>query len=299
MNSRLRKTTNDKPLLALLCALFCCCGLWSSALGSPLPQLGPKKIVSIGASTTEILYALGEENHIAGIDSSSLLPPQARSSKPNLGYFRMLSTESVLAVSPDYVIAVPTTGPKHVLDALNSLGIPVAIIPETYSEQGIKEKINLIAHIVGKDSKALDLIHNLEKAFQNFEHLVREKHTTLCILYVMSYQNNKIVVGGKGTAIDAMIHLTGHVNAARQVSGYKMITNEDLVRMAPNVILMMNENSQGITAETLFKQPAFSLIPAAHQKALVKMDSSALLSFGLSTPEALTTLYKHLAQFDS
>jgi iron complex transport system substrate-binding protein len=46
---------------------------------------GAKRIVSIGGSVTEILYALGEEKNIVAVDTTSLYPPQALKEKPNVG----------------------------------------------------------------------------------------------------------------------------------------------------------------------------------------------------------------------
>ena len=50
------------------------------------------RIVSIGGAITEILYALGFEDRLAGVDATSLYPAAARD-KPNVGYMRQLSAE--------------------------------------------------------------------------------------------------------------------------------------------------------------------------------------------------------------
>src|SRR6478735_5285853 len=46
----------------------------------------PARIVSIGGAVTEILYALGFDDRIAGVDATSLYPPAALRDKPNVGY---------------------------------------------------------------------------------------------------------------------------------------------------------------------------------------------------------------------
>ncbi len=58
----------------------------------------PSRIVSIGGAITEILYALGFEDRIAGVDATSLYPPSALRDKPNVGYMRQLSPEGVLGL---------------------------------------------------------------------------------------------------------------------------------------------------------------------------------------------------------
>ena len=58
------------------------------------------RIVSIGGAVTEILYALGADKKIVGVDSTSLYPPRAMKDKPNVGYMRQLSAEGVLGLRP-------------------------------------------------------------------------------------------------------------------------------------------------------------------------------------------------------
>ena len=38
---------------------------------------GPRRIVAIGGSVTEIVYALGEQDRLAGRDTTSVFPPEA------------------------------------------------------------------------------------------------------------------------------------------------------------------------------------------------------------------------------
>ena len=49
------------------------------------------RIVSIGGAVTEILYALGADKNIVGVDTTSVYPQRALTEKPNVGYMRQLS----------------------------------------------------------------------------------------------------------------------------------------------------------------------------------------------------------------
>ena len=70
----------------------------------------PARIISIGGAITEILYALGFEDRLAGVDATSLYPPAALRDKPNVGYMRQLSAEGVLGLNPSLVLAVQGSG---------------------------------------------------------------------------------------------------------------------------------------------------------------------------------------------
>ena len=114
----------------------------------------PSRIVSIGGAITEILYALGLEDRLAGVDTTSLFPPAALRDKPNVGYMRQLSAEGVLGLNPSLVLAMQGSGPKETMDVLEAAKVPLVLVPETFSEQGLLDKIKLVGHAMGADARA-------------------------------------------------------------------------------------------------------------------------------------------------
>src|SRR5262249_55934082 len=99
------------------------------------------RLVSVGGAVTEILYALGLEQKIVGVDTTSLYPPRALADKPNVGYMRQLSAEGVLGLRPTLILAIENSGPQQTLGVLETAHVPMVIIPDGYSEQGIVDKI--------------------------------------------------------------------------------------------------------------------------------------------------------------
>ena len=67
------------------------------ATGRDVTVTDARRIVSIGGSVTEILYALGLAERIVAVDTTSIHPPSALKDKPNVGYMRALSPESLCA----------------------------------------------------------------------------------------------------------------------------------------------------------------------------------------------------------
>ena len=70
-----------------------------------------QRVVSVGSALTEIIYALGAEKMLVGVDTTSLYPAAARS-LPQVGYMRALSAEGVLSLRPSLVIATTAAGPS-------------------------------------------------------------------------------------------------------------------------------------------------------------------------------------------
>ena len=84
-------------------------------------QTRDMRIVSIGGTITEILYALGSGSEIVAVDSTSRYPKDALT-KPNIGYMRRLSAEPILSLDPTKVLAVEDSGPLVVLDQVREAG---------------------------------------------------------------------------------------------------------------------------------------------------------------------------------
>ena len=68
-------------------------------------------IIAIGGSITEIIYALGAEDKLVAVDSTSMYPASALERHPDVGYMRALSAEPVLSVNPDVILAIDDAGP--------------------------------------------------------------------------------------------------------------------------------------------------------------------------------------------
>src|SRR5215470_9314299 len=112
------------------------------------------RTVSIGGAITEILYALGLESRLVGVDTTSLYPAAALHDKPNVGYMRQLSAEGVLGLNPSLILAIQGSGPRETVDILETAKVPLVLVPETFSEQGLLDKISLVGHAMGVEARA-------------------------------------------------------------------------------------------------------------------------------------------------
>ncbi|WP_246088468.1 heme/hemin ABC transporter substrate-binding protein [Phreatobacter stygius] len=258
------------------------------ALGSltALAQAAPQRIVAAGGVITEILYALGLQDQIVGVDTTSLHPPQALKDKPNVGYVRALSAEGVLSLKPTLVIAIDGAGPPDTIKLIAEAGIRVERLGEDLTPKGIVERIRAVGRLANATPQADTLADAIDKRFQA---LAREREALAArkrVLFVLSLQNGRVVVGGRHSGADAIITLAGAVNAAEAVDGYKPLTDEGVIAAAPDVVLVMQRGDHALSPSDVFGLPAFAATPAARNRSLVSMDGLYLLGFGPRTPEA-------------
>lgn len=249
------------------------------------------RIVSIGGAVTEILYALGHDKQIVGVDTTSLFPAKAIKEKANVGYMRQLSAEGVLGLNPSVMIAIAGAGPRETMNVLEAAKVPLVVIPDSYSEAGIVEKINLIGKVVGATGRAACLaaqVHDDIAALNNIRAGIK---TPKRVLFMLSFINGRVMAAGRGTAADGIIRMAGAVNVFSDHEAYKQINDEAVIAARPDVIVTISRGGPAeLSADLVFAQPALAATPAAAAKAFVSMDGLYLLGFGPRTARAARDL---------
>ncbi|MGK9051826.1 ABC transporter substrate-binding protein [Neorhizobium petrolearium] len=249
-----------------------------------------KRIVSVGGTITEILYALGAEDRIVARDSTSFYP-DAANSKPDVGYMRQLSAEGILGQKPDLILMEEGSGPPPVLEILKASEVPMVVVPTPPKVDAIGQKIRDVGAAVGLSDKAEALAAKTEADLKTLqEEVAKIPGPKKKVLFVLSLSNNRVMAGGADTEAGAVIALAGGVNAAPTINGYKPLADEAVIAAQPDVILSMSRGDHALTPEQVFAMPSMQTTPAAANKALITMDGLLLLGFGPRTPEAARAL---------
>ena len=197
----------------------------------------PTRIVSIGGAVTEILYALGVEDRIVAVDTTSLYPPRAMADHPSVGYMRQLSAEGVLGLNPQLVLAIAGAGPKETIDVIDAAKVPLIVVPETFTEAGMLEKIRLVAHVAGVDSRGECLAQAVSGDLAWLRDLRAKVTKPPRVMFVMSFLDGRAMVAGQKTAADEIIKLAGGINVAGSFDGYKIMNDEAIVTAKPDHVL--------------------------------------------------------------
>jgi iron complex transport system substrate-binding protein len=261
-----------------------------SGMATPAGAQPPQRIVALGGAITETLYALGEEQKIVGVDTTSLYPADALRDKPNVGYFRAFSAEGVLSLKPTLVIAAAAAGPEDSIKLLEESKVAVARLPDDFTAEGVESKITKLGQLIGGEAKAAALAKTVAQGFAQLATLRAKVHDRTHVLFIIAMQGGRPLVAGSGTAADAVIALAGGVNVAQRFAGYKQMSDEAIVTAQPDVVVMMANGKPPAPAE-IFSLPAFKSTPAAVHGRLVALDGLYLLGFGPRTPQAAKDLF--------
>ena len=248
------------------------------------------RLVAVGGSITEIVYALGEEDKLIARDSTGTYPPQA-TALPDVGYMRALSPEGVLSVEPSGILAIQGSGPADALEVLKKASVPIVMVPDGFDREGILAKIRAVGHAIGVDDKAARLAGEVDRQIRDAQALTAKVAERKRVLFILSTQGGKLLASGTNTAADGIIAMAGGVNAVDGYEGYKQISDEAVIEAKPDFVLMMDrEGDHDAAADELLAHPAIAATPAGRDRAVIRMDGAYLLGFGPRTAAAAREL---------
>jgi len=270
-----------------------------AATAQPAPA-APRRIVCVGGALTEIVWLLGAERELVGVDTTSLHPAEARA-LPSVGYSRALSAEGVLSLRPSLLLATRDAGPPAVVQQLKAARVAMNVVEIAHSLEGVRAAVLQVAALVGREAQgerlAAQLAADGAAAGRHVAALAERRAGRAAprVLFVRSHSMAQVRIAGRQTAADAVLTLAGGANAFAEVSGYKPLTPEAAVAAAPDIILTTD---QGLHAaggvDGLLKAPGLAATPAGRARRVVSLDALLLLGFGPRLPQAVTQLADRL-----
>lgn len=246
-----------------------------------------QRVAIAGGSITEIFYRLGEEQRIVGVDSTSQFPEPAKD-HPTIGYVRNVSVEGVLSLEPDLLIGELDTGPPKMLNQIKATGVNTVIIENDDTIPAIKEKITLIASLLGVEEKGIQLIKEIQLDLDALAFAKQQLTSSPRVLFLLSLSNGAPIASGHTTSAHTAIIEAGGTNVLEKHKGWKKLSPESALALKPDVIIVMNRGEDVL--QQVEQLAHFKYTPAVKNKAVYTIDGGYLLGFGPRTPQAIVEL---------
>ncbi|MEZ9512603.1 hemin ABC transporter substrate-binding protein [Vibrio breoganii] len=251
------------------------------------------RIISVGSSITELMYALDAKEQLVAIDVTSRHFDKS-GSLPQVGYHRQLSAEGLMAQNPTHVIGSHEMGPDSTLKLLKSAGIEVITVPSGDSEADLAGRIDAIAKITGKEEQAKALKQDLHQQIETLSNL-DSTHQPKAIFAMLS-EGRPATVAGSETTIDKIIELAGATNPINSnFSSYKSMSLEAIVGVQPDYILVAQRTWDALGGQQgiIEKFPLLAATPAAADNKIIPIPSSAIIGgFGIESVELSQSLHQ-------
>ena len=199
----------------------------------------PKRIISLSPSTTEILFALGLGNRLAGVTLFCDHPTKAKKI-PKIGGMSNPSLERVVSLKPDIVVMTTDGNPKEFEERLRSLKIKTYVFKARRLAE-FPQAVREMGAVLGVRENADAFAETIEAALGRMEKEKKDKSSITSgrkkVLFIIWPE--PLIVAGPGTAVDDAITLLGHENIASKVNvAYPKYSLEEIIHQSPDVIFI-------------------------------------------------------------
>ncbi|MCB0479459.1 MAG: ABC transporter substrate-binding protein [Crocinitomicaceae bacterium] len=261
-----------------------------------------ERIISASKQYTEIIYALGADDKLVGVDLSSSYPPET-SQKPNVGYHMHLSVEGMASLNPDLILhggGKFSIGPPEAVNQLKKVGIPMHTFDTKAKD--IPTTIQLMREMgafFDKKEEAEKLIQKLESDMnkvQIIQDTIQNRPKVLAIHFGQAMNIylalDKTSVGGQ------MIEWAGGEYCLNKGKGMNRITSPEMIARAnPDVILLTGFGYDRLgSVEKVKEIPGIALTNAAKNDKIYRVEAHDLIYFGPRTGKNVLKLNEIIFQ---
>lgn len=255
-------------------------------------EKAPESIVSIQASFTEILFALGTGDKIVGVSDYDNYPPEALEIEKVGG--QDMNAELILKLLPDvaFVTDYHYDNHKNILEQYEETGIDVIVVGSADSFEDTYNKMRMIAEATGTQDKAEEIITDMQERLQVIKEKAEETITDKKKVWVEVSPAPDIFTTGKNTFMHEMLESIQAINVAEEEDGWVQFTEEEIVNLNPEVIITTYGYYIDNPENEVYSRDGWGEVPAVKNEQVFDVNNDTVTRPGPRLIEGVETLAK-------
>ena len=236
----------------------------------------PRAIVSMSATATEMLFAIGAGDQVEAVDDNSNYPAEAPTTE--LSAFTP-NAEAIAEYAPDLVVL--SDDQNGIADSLDALSVPTLLLPaadtvdDTYAQlqtlgdaTGHAEEADaVVADVQDRIAAAVDSVPAGAEGMRVYHELDPSFYSAASSTFVGS--------------IYAMFGLENIADGAPDAAGgYPQLSAEYIVGQAPDLIVLADTVCCEVDAATVAQRPAFDTVPAVQEGRVLEASDDVASRWG-------------------
>ena len=236
----------------------------------------PRRIVSLSASLTEMLYAIDAGAQVVAVDVNSNYPASVPATdlsglRPNI--------EAIARYEPDLVVLAKDV--NGIVAALGSLGIPSLLLPSAVKIDDVYREINVLGAATGHHDKAAEVVAGIRTNLDAIAKSVPARGRPVRYFYELT---NSLHSATSDTFIGDLLRTIGLVSiadAAGSASGaYLQLSNEYVLNADPDVILVAHTDGSAAEPAVIKARPGWSKLQAVRNDRVVTLERDIASRWG-------------------
>jgi len=235
----------------------------------------PSRVISLSATATEDLYAVGAGKQVVAVDSYSTYP--ANAPRTSLSGFQP-NIEAIAAYRPDLVVSSDDTG--DLSGQLGKLGIPVLIEPPAADLNGLYAQMRQIGAATGHSGDAATSVSALRAQIEGILKSAPKSSRRLSVYHEL---DQTYFTATSHTFIGQIYTLLGLHDIADAAPGsnpYPQLSSEFITSANPDLIVLADTVCCKQSPETVRARPGWSAIAAVRNGAVVPVSDDIASQWG-------------------
>lgn len=240
------------------------------------------KIICLSPSITEILIDIGEAEKIISVDSySKEILEKNNIDSSEMQIFDMMNpdAEKIISLNPDiiFVNTFSVFSGKSSIDSIKSLGLSVAVIPNSDTLIGIEDDIYFLGKVLKLENKAEEIVlkmkENIEKIKSIGDKIKIEENQKTVYFEIGAMPN--LYSFGTNVYLDDMINIIGAKNIFEDRNSWIAVSEESVLSANPDIIFTSVDYIEN-PANEILNRKAWQNIKAIQNKEVYFIPSSSL-----------------------
>jgi iron complex transport system substrate-binding protein len=252
----------------------------------------PKRIVSMSATATEMLFAVGAGGQVAAADSNSNYPEEAP--KTDLSAYEP-NVEAIAGYKPDLVVYSDDLG--DLAAGLGKLGIPALQQPAAKTLDDTYAQLDQLGRATGHVAEATQLAATMRAEIAK----IAAAKPTHQLTYYHELDKNLYTATSK-TFIGQLYGQLGMKNIAdaadKDASGYPQLSAEYIVKADPDLIFLADTKCCGQSATTVAARDGWGDLTAVRTGGVVELDDDVASRWGPRVVDFLKTVAAKVEALD-
>jgi iron complex transport system substrate-binding protein len=239
----------------------------------------PDAVVSLSATATESLFAIGAGDQVIAVDDQSNFPAEAPVT--DLSGFQP-NVEAIAGYEPDLVVAA--YDPGGLVEGLETLGIPVLLQDAAPDLDAAYEQIETLGEATGNVEGAETVVQSMRIEIEE----LAGSAPGAAGATVYHELGPDFYSATSDTFIGSIYELFGLANIAdaaaeADAGGYPQLTAEYIVSESPDVIVLADTLCCGQTAAKVSNRPGWDQVEAVANGDIVEADDDIASRWGPRT----------------
>ncbi|HET6483759.1 MAG TPA: ABC transporter substrate-binding protein [Actinoplanes sp.] len=257
----------------------------------------PEKIVSLSATGTEMLFAIGAGEQVTAVDDQSTYPTDAP--RTNLSGLKP-NAEAIAAKDPDLVVL--SNDIDKIVSQLDKLKIPVFLVAAATDLGGTYQEIGDLGTLTGHRTEAEAVNAKMKTDIDKIVKDVPARNKPLSYYYEL---DPTLYTVTSKTFVGSIFSLFGLANVADAADpdgargGYPQLSAEALVKSDPDTIFLADTKCCQQSVQTVSARKGWSTVAAVKTKQIYPLDDDIASRWGPRTVDLVRAVADAVAKVPS